>query len=154
LIKELEMTTSTFMQELDDLLDDAKTAILATVSADSSPSMRWMTPTVIRGRTGALYAVTSRTFAKSEHLKGNPRVQWMVQSRAVDKIITLDGKVNIIENSAMKAEVLEAIGPRLPVFWRVNPDPANLVVLETILSEGTVFLPMKGRKETVTFDQV
>lgn len=146
------MTKSAFMQELEDLLEEAKTAILATVDKESRPSMRWMTPTVIRGRSGAVYAVTSKTFAKSEHLSGNPHVEWMIQSRVLDKVINLQGKVNIIENSAMKAEVLEAIGPRLPVFWRVNPDPENLVVLETILSTGKLFLPMKGKSETVSFE--
>ncbi|WP_319562470.1 pyridoxamine 5'-phosphate oxidase family protein [Marispirochaeta sp.] len=146
------MTKSAFMQELENMLDIAKTAILATVSGDGIPAMRWMTPTVIRGRSGALYAVTSRTFAKSEHLTKNANVQWMIQSKSLDKIVTVTGKVNVIENSAMKAEVLEAIGPRLPVFWRVNPDPANLVVLETILTEGTVFTPMKGSKDTAKFN--
>ncbi|ORC35329.1 pyridoxamine 5'-phosphate oxidase [Marispirochaeta aestuarii] len=146
------MTKSAFMQELENMLDIAKTAVLATVSADGSPAMRWMTPSVIRGRAGALYAVTSRTFAKSEHLAKNAQVQWLLQSKSLDKIITVNGKVNIIENSAMKAEVLEAIGPRLPVFWRVNPDPANLVVLETVVTEGTVFIPMRGEKDTVKFN--
>ena len=146
------MTKSAFMQELEELLEEAKTAILATVDKESRPSMRWMTPTVIRGRSGAIYAVTSKTFAKSEHLASNPRVQWMAQSRVLDKVINLEGKVNIIEISAMKAEVLEAIGPRLPVFWRVNPDPENLVVLETIISQGKLFLPMKGKGETVSFE--
>lgn len=146
------MTKSAFMQELEDLLEEAKTAILATVDKESRPSMRWMTPTIVRGRTGAIYAVTSKTFAKSEHLSGNPQVQWMLQSRVLDKVINVEGKVNVIENSAMKAEVLEAIGPRLPVFWRMNLDPENLVVLETILNKGKLFHPMKGKSETVSFE--
>ena len=75
----------------------------------------------------------------------------MIQSRSLEKVITVNGRVNVIENSAMKAEVLEAIGPRLPVFWKVNPDPDTLVVLETIIDEGTCFIPMKGTKETVNF---
>ncbi len=145
------MTKTGFMQELENLLDGSHSAVLATVGKENNPTMRWMTPTVIRGRTGALYAVTSRNFAKREHLAKNPKVQWMVQSRSLDKILTLNGQVNVIENSAMKAEVLEAIGPRLPVFWRVNPDPDALIVLETIIEEGSMFIPMKGMRDSVSF---
>ena len=139
------------MQEMENLLESSRSAILATVGKAENPTMRWMTPTTVRGRTGALYAVTSRNFAKREHLAKNPKVQWMIQSRSLEKVITVNGRVNVIENSAMKAEVLEAIGPRLPVFWKVNPDPDTLVVLETIIDEGTCFIPMKGTKETVSF---
>ena len=60
------------MQEMENLLESSRSAILATVGKEENPTMRWMTPTTVRGRTGALYAVTSRNFAKREHLAKKP----------------------------------------------------------------------------------
>ena len=77
----------------------------------------------------------------------------MFQTRLLDKVVTVNGLVNVVDNSAMKAEVVEGIGRRLNVFWRINTDASKLIVLETIVQEGSFFVPMKGTRELVTFDQ-
>lgn len=145
------MKQGDFLFELEEMIDDVKTGLLATVDGDGRPQMRWMTPAVLKDRSGALYAVTSKDFAKREQLDESPLVQWMLQSRSLDKILYVDGSVNVVENSSMLNEVLEVVGPRLRVFWNVNPDETSLVVLETVLESGTVFLPMKGIREQATF---
>ena len=145
------MDRKKFTALIDGIFEDAKTAVLATVDSDGRPHMRWMTPTLLGDRKGAIYAVTSPDFAKIAHLSENPKVQWMFQTRLLNRIATATGLVNIIDNSAMKAEVIEGIGRRLNVFWRVNKDPSKLVVLETVIEEAAYFEPMKGLHEPVSF---
>lgn len=144
------MDNKKFTALLDEIIEDAKTAVLATVDADGTPHMRWMTPTLLGDRPGAIYAVTSPDFTKIAHLTENPKVQWMFQTRLLNRIATATGPVNVIDNSAMKAEVIEGIGRRLNVFWRVNKDPSKLVVLETIIEAADYFEPMKGVHEQIT----
>ena len=145
------MKQGDFLFELEEMIDDVKTGLLATVDSDGRPQMRWMTPAILKDRSGALYAVTSKDFAKREQLDEKPEVQWMFQSRSLDKILYVDGKVNVVENGSMLNEVLEVVGPRLRVFWNVNPDETSLVVLETVMESGAVFLPMKGIREQAVF---
>lgn len=145
------MDRNSFISELESVIDDAKTAVLATVDDQGKPHMRWMTPAVLWDRPGAVYAVTSPDFAKAAQLAANPSVQWMFQTRMLTKVLTVDGLVNIVDNSAMKAEVLERIGRRLTVFWRVNTDASRLVVVETVIQSGSYFEPMSSTRQTVQF---
>ncbi|TFG62367.1 MAG: pyridoxamine 5'-phosphate oxidase family protein [Spirochaetales bacterium] len=145
------MTRGEIFVELDRILDQTKTAVLGTTDVKGRPHMRWMTPIFLRERSGAVFAVTSREFTKTGELEKDNRCQWLFQTRALDTIISLNGIINLVDNSALKAEVLEAIGQRLTVFWRINADPANLIVLETIIEEASFFRPMKGLREFVSF---
>ena len=53
----------------------------------------------------------------------------------------------------MKAQVMEAIGRKLTVFWKVNKQSTDFVILETIIDEACWFTPMKGEREVVSFRQ-
>jgi len=145
------MTKRDIMAEIGKILDDAKTALLATVDREGRPHMRWLTPAVIRGRVGALYNVTAPNSEKLEQLRANPNVQWMIQTRALDRIITLNGKINIVENPSIRTEVLEAVGDKLTVFWKIHEQEWEVCVLETVIENATFYLPMKNRKEKVEF---
>lgn len=145
-MKEVEFTSL-----LDTIIEDAKTAVLATVDKEGRPHLRWMTPTLLSDRPGAVYAVTSPDFKKIAHLRENPQATWMFQTRMLSRIAHVSGPVNVIDNSAMKAEVLEGIGRRLNVFWRVNKDPSKLVVLETVIEQATYSEPMKNTYERISF---
>lgn len=145
------MKQGDFLFELEEMIEDVKTGLLATVDSDGRPRMRWMTPAILKDRSRALYAVTSWDFAKREQLEARPQVQWMFQSRCLDKILYVEGSVNVVENSSMLNEVLEVVGPRLRVFWKMNSDETSLVVLETVMESGAVYLPMTGIKEQASF---
>ena len=145
------MTKRDIMAAIGKILDDAKTGLLAPVDNEGKPHMRWLTPAVLRGRVGALYNVTAPNSVKLEQLRANPYVQWMIQSRALDRIITVNGKINIVENPSIRNEVLEAVGDRLRVFWKIHESEWEICVLETIIEKATYYLPMKNRKETVEF---
>jgi pyridoxamine 5'-phosphate oxidase len=139
------------MYKVEQLLEDSKTGVLATLAEDGAPRMRWMTPTVLKGRTGTLFAVTSPDFAKVLQLSAHPEVEWMIQTRSLTQVASLRGKINVLDNPSIKAEVMESLAKRLTVFWKVNTEKTDFVVLETIISEATYFEPMKGRKETIRF---
>jgi general stress protein 26 len=145
------MNKCDFLKAADVLLSEVRTAVLATVSSDNEPRMRWMSPVFLKGHDDCLYCVTSPSFNKTGDLKSNKTVQWMIQSKTLDRIITLNGKIDIVENISLRAEVIEKLGTALTPFWTVNENTSDIVVLETEVSSGVIFYPSKGRKEYASF---
>lgn len=145
------MENGEFISALRQVVDDVKTGLLATVDGEGNPHMRWMTPTLMDERPGAIYAITSKHFAKREQLDKNPQVQWLFQTRSLDTIIYANGRANLVDNKSLLNEVLEILAPRLRTFWNVNTDETSLFVLETVIETGRYFLPLKGSKEDVVF---
>jgi pyridoxamine 5'-phosphate oxidase len=144
------MTEQELMQIAQRILEDVKTAVLATNDSDGRPHMRWMTPTVLRGRPGLLYALTAPGFAKVVQLGGNPSAEWMIQSRSLSEVVHLRGRINVVDNPSLKAELLEQLGPSLHAFWKACTAP-DCVVLEMVPEQGVYHVPMKGVKETIDF---
>jgi pyridoxamine 5'-phosphate oxidase len=136
---------------IDFIINDAKAAVLATTGKDGVPHMRWMTPAVLQGKPGAVYAVTSPKFQKIKELEKNASAVWMFQTRALDQIMSVKGMINVIDNPSLKAEILESLGKRLSMFWKVSENEMDFVVLETVIEEATYFQPMRGLKQTVRF---
>ena len=133
------------------IIDETGTAVLATVAKDAEPRMRWMSPVFLRGYEDYIYAVTSARFNKTVDLQKHSDVQWMIQTASLSRIITLNGKMHVVENMSLKNEILEELGVRLRTFWTVNGDPSSLVVLETEILSGLLFSPVEGTKELVSF---
>jgi pyridoxamine 5'-phosphate oxidase len=146
------MDKATVMHKLALLIEDSKTGILATASQSGLPHLRWMTPAILKDRPYNIFCVACPDSQKADDLNDNPDVQWMIQNRVLTEIVTLSGKVNIIDNPAIKSEVIEAIGHRLEVFWKANCDKRLFVVLETVIEEAVYFKPMQGLRETVRFE--
>jgi general stress protein 26 len=146
------MTKKEFLGALDAIIDDAQVGILATTDPDGRPAMRWMTPATVRGRPGCLYAVTSPAFRKIRHLASHPEVEWMFQTPELNKVITVRGRISIIDNPQLKSEVLESIGRRLEVFWRVN-EKTEFIVLETAIDGISIFHPMQHSRESVSLGE-
>jgi len=140
------------MSRISKLIEETKVGILATTCKEGAPHTRWMTPAILKGRPGAIFAVTSPGTGKTIDLETNEKVQWMFQNSALSEIVRVAGRVNILDNPAIEAEVLEAIGKRLTFFWDTNLEKTSFLVLETIVEEAEYFLPMKGIKETVKFE--
>lgn len=145
------MDPSALLARLERIVEASKVGILTTVDSSGYPRSRWMTPTVVRGRPGFLYAVTSPDSVKAADMRERPKVQWFFQSKVLDEIFNVWGTATLVDNPQAKAEVLEAIGPNLQIFWRVNPDAKNLVVVETSVQELSCFYPMKGEREGASF---
>ena len=125
------------------LLDTIRVGVLCTVSKDAQPRCRWMTVAALPRVQGCFYCVTSKGSAKVKEIEANARVQWTFQPPTLDEIISVCGQAEVLQNPGLKAEVLEALGPNLTIFWRVNPDPAKLVVIETVVDNAKLFRPME-----------
>ena len=140
------------MDRVERIIEAHGTGLLATVGDDEGPRVRWLTPRCCVEGPEAIYALTRRPgFAKVGQARARPRVEWMFQTPSLDEVITLRGRINVVENPSMRAEALEVIGPRLRAFWKLAHDERDLAVLETVIEEATRYLPMQGRKDTVRF---
>lgn len=141
------------MRKIESVLEDSKTGILATIDAEGKPHARWMTPVLLAQWPDTIFAVTSPNFPKIAQLNAYQQVEWMIQTRSLDQIINIRGGINVLDNPSMKAQVMEAIGKKLTVFWKVNKQSTDFVILETIIDEACWFTPMKGEREIVSFRQ-
>jgi general stress protein 26 len=151
-IGRVDMNKRDVLREIEKIIEDVKTAVLSTVDEGGNPTMRWVTPVILRGRTGALYIVTSPGSNKVHHVRKNPNVQWMLQTRSLGTIINVFGKVNILDNPSIRNEVLEVVGPRLHAFWKITGDERDLLVLETVVRKVVYYISMKGVKEEFLFE--
>ena len=125
------------------LLDAVRVGILGTLSEDGYPHSRWMTAATLPRVHDCVYCVTTAGSPKVKELESCDRVQWSFQSPTLREIVYLRGRAAVVNNPGLKAEVLEALGPNLTNFWRVNPDPAKLVVIETVIEKARLFRPME-----------
>jgi len=145
------VTQLEIMCKLEEILEEVKAGILVTIDANGRPHMRWMTPSCIKDRPNTIFTVTSPQFPKVEDLNIHPYGEWMIQTRSLNQIVNLRGKVNLLNQPSLKSELLENIGDRLTMFWKVNENKMDFLVLETVIEEGIYFEPMKGIKEKVFF---
>lgn len=144
------MKKNEMLHLIEKLIDESGAGILATVGVDGKPHIRWMTPTTMKGRPGVIFAITAPGTAKREHLDKQPAVEWMFQNITLNEVIKVQGTANVLDNPALKSEVIQILGKKLHVFWKINSE-TDFVVLETIVEEATYMKPLTGIKETVKF---
>jgi len=140
------MNGKTALENLETLVDEVRVGIFITSDGQSLPHPRWMTPVLLPRLKGYLYAVTSQDNEKVQHLSTNPGVTWIFQSKSLDRIATAYGRARVVKDPSLSAEVLEAIGPRLHVFWKYSGDPRKLIVVETAIERVSWFAPFKEGK--------
>lgn len=131
-----------------ELLDSARVGVLATVGADGYPRTRWMTAAALPGEKDFVYCVSMAGTRKAADIAFSDRVEWSFQSGDLSTVVTLKGKAAVIEAPDLKARVLEALGRDLETFWRVNPDPSRLVVIETLIESASLYRPNAGAPDT------
>jgi len=136
---------------LNKLVEESGTAVLATVDQNRLPHIRWITPGCIEERTGAIFIVSSEKFSKVQHIRSNPSVELMFQNPALETILNISGRANILKNPSILSETLECVGKHLDTFWRISEPDDETVVLETIIEKATVYHPLHGNHETVHF---
>ena len=140
------------MNIVERILDNAKAAVLATCDAEGRPHMRWMIPAIVPGRPGAMFALTSPRFIKVAEIAAHPEAEWLIQSRTLDEVVNLRGRINVVDNPSLKAEILETIGHRLSTFWKICEDDMDFVVLETVIEGAVYYLPTRCKREVIPFD--
>jgi pyridoxine/pyridoxamine 5'-phosphate oxidase len=133
------------------LLHEHNVALLATTDWDGRPHARWLSPAILGDRPGALYAVTLPSYSKVTQVRAQPCVEWLVQKPDLTEVITIRGRINVIDNPSLRTEVLDAIGPRLWSLWKLAGKASELVVLETVIEEAIHYLPLEGRTSTARY---
>jgi pyridoxamine 5'-phosphate oxidase len=141
------MTVDRLTVLLSEIIDDAKTAVLATVDENNSPKVRWITPALLVGYPATLFIVSAGHFAKVAQARKNPHASIMLQTRSLDRVLTCEGILSVVENPSIRAELLEMIGNRLHAFWKTGSEERELVTLEFTISKAVFYLPLTGTKE-------
>jgi pyridoxamine 5'-phosphate oxidase len=144
------MTKDELLKKFRQVLEESPQALLATVTDDGYPAMRYMTPAMVKGNDSCLYAVTAASFPKVRDLAASPQVSWMLTSPKTREIFSFRGRITLVEDPRFKSELLEEIGRGLETFWRLNDDPSDLVCLETRLVSGEYFNPKTAEKVQIT----
>lgn len=125
------------------LLDSVRVGVLCTLGEDGYPHCRWMTAATLPRVADCLFAVSTAGSPKVREIEACEKVQWTFQPASLDEIVSVRGRAIVLNAPGLKAEVLEALGPNLTNFWRVNPDPAKLVVIETLIERVRLFRPLE-----------
>lgn len=141
------MTVNRLTTLLSEIIDDAKTAVLATVDEKNTPKVRWITPALLTGYPATLFIISAGQFAKVAQARKNPHASIMLQTRSLDKVLTCEGTLSVLENPSIRAELLETIGKRLRAFWKTGSEDRELVALEFSITKAVFYLPLKGTKE-------
>ncbi|MBD3344613.1 MAG: pyridoxamine 5'-phosphate oxidase family protein [Chitinivibrionales bacterium] len=145
------MNSREIWKELEIIIDQAKTAVLATADKKGRPHMRWVTPAIVDNRFGSIFMITSPGFAKVNHILAMPEVEWLFQTTNLDTIISINGTMKINRNASLNSEIREIVSTRLGTFWKLNKDPHDTVVLETMVTNSMLFKPLQGTKDIITF---
>lgn len=132
--------------KLETLISAVKVGLFITVDSEGYPHSRWMTPTVLKGRSNFIYALTAPDSRKAEHIRQHHQVAWTFQNSVLNEVFTVRGSAVLVADPDLKASVIEAIGPNLQVFWKINESSRNLVVIETEIEGLSGFYPMKNER--------
>jgi len=141
------------LSELGTIIDEVKTAVLVTTGQNNNPRARWVTPALLHGLPGHIYCFSHPASIKVAHINTAASVAWLFQTPSLTKIISITGIARVIDNPALKAELMELLAPRLTTFWKVNINDSDFVVIETIIQKAEFFSADQGTTTTVAFGE-
>jgi len=124
---------------------------LATNGLDGAPSLRFVTPVPLEKNFHSIYCLSHPESYKVKEIEKNPWVSWMFQSQKTRDVYNLKGECRLLDSPRLIAEIMEELGPRLSTFWKVNVDPSEVVVLETVLKTAVIFHGSSGEKSIIEF---
>ena len=145
------MEIQELLNRLDDILDEAKTAVLATTDSAGQTHMRWMSPVILKHRGGSIFAFSAAATLKIQQIEATHQAEWMIQRRDLRQIVNIHGTTRVVDNPALKAELMDILGPRLATFWRANAGLDEFVVIETVIEQAVFFVPMEGARQALQF---
>jgi general stress protein 26 len=148
------MTPNELLVEIDRILEDSKTALLATVDGTGQPCLRWMTPRRLKTLPTHLCAVCEVGSSKVEQIRQHPEVAWLVQRPNLDIVITVRGRTTVVEDAATLQEFLDVAAKDLFVIWRLHPPGANnpFAVIGTQIESASRFDSQSGKTTEFRFD--
>lgn len=139
------------LTKIETLIEESKVGLLATTDPQGKPRVRWMTPTIIPNRGPSIYAFSAAAAMKIKDIEHQPEVKWLIQTHDLTEIVSVRGDTFILDNPALKAEILEILVPHTTRLWTIDLSSTECVILETVIREATYYRPQEDFEETVVF---
>ena len=123
------------------LADGKRPGILATVDEQGMPHMRWMATVSLRDWP-LLYAITSPTSLKIQHIGHNPNVSWMFSNDEMNVIVNIRGKARIAADPGKMQHVWKMLEDKSRAYFlNVTPDGPGFAVIETEIDGIDAIVP-------------
>jgi len=100
--------------------------IMATVSPDGKPHVRWMGAAVVE-EPMTLHLITGRNSRKVEDIAANPNVELLLSRADFSEILTVAGEAGLAEDDQTKKKVFGAVPGAAEYF--TGPGDPNLAVI-------------------------
>jgi general stress protein 26 len=117
--------------------------VLATVDQDGGPQVRWMGAVMLEEPL-ICYMAAGGQSRKMEQLKANARAQLMFQSEKLDRVATLNGAAEMVENADTKHRAWDAMPGCADYF--PGPDAPEFGVIKFVC-ERVELLDMEAQHE-------
>ncbi len=139
------------LTKIETLIEESKVGLLATTDKQNKPRVRWMTPTIIPNRGASIFAFTAANAMKIKDIEHQSEVKWLIQRADLTEVVSIRGDTYIVNNPALKTEVLEVLIPQSTRLWTIDISTTETVILETVIREATYYRPRENHQETVVF---
>lgn len=123
------------------LADGKRPGILATVDENGMPHMRWMATVSLRDWP-LLYAITSPTSQKVQHIGHNSNVNWMFSNTEMNVVVNIRGKARIVTDFGTMQHVWKVLEDKSHAYFlSVADDGPGFAVIETDVEEIDAIVP-------------
>lgn len=139
------------LTRIETLIEESKVGLLATIDQDDKPRVRWMTPTIMPNRGASIFAFTASDAMKIQDIQHQPEVKWLIQTADLTEVVSVRGETYVVNNPALKAEVMEVLVPQITKLWTPDLYTVDTVILETVIRGATYYRPRENYEETVVF---
>jgi general stress protein 26 len=145
------MNQHELLTKIETLIEESKVGLLATTDEKDKPRVRWMTPTIMPNRGSSIFAFTASDAMKIQDIHYQPEVKWLIQTADLTEVVSARGETYIVNNPALKAEVMEILIPQTTKLWTPDLYAVETVILETVIREATYYRPRESFEETIIF---
>jgi general stress protein 26 len=123
------------------LANGSRPGVMATVDSEGNPHVRWMA-TLSLQEFPHLYALTSPTSRKVEHLRRNPRVSWLFTNDASSAVVNLSGTATIITDQAAVNRIWRMIEDKSNAYFLgLDSVSGGVAVIDTVIEGVECTLP-------------
>ena len=123
------------------LADGNRPGVLATVDREGAPHLRWMATLSLQDFPH-LYALTSPTSRKVEHIHHNPRVSWMFTTDTSSMVINLSGTATLITDKSEVNRIWRLIENKSKCYFlSLDTVSEGVAVIDTVIEDVDCIVP-------------
>lgn len=149
-----ELTYDQVCQASERLIRARVVGAMSTVDAGGAPHTRWMAGVPIGEGLGRLMSITARGSRKLDHLANNSNVCWLFSDAHDDEVVTLTGRVTILEDPALAEpawQQLERAARQYSMNLLSEPENLWFVALGTQVHTVEYMHPSQGLTHPVIY---